>query len=152
MVTCLTATKNPRQIYMLQPGTYYARPIYPQISTYHFYKVHVFHFFIKRCTLWYCIDELMQENTHLHRCLVVEYPAGVFTHHARPAHERFVLPMKNKGTDGSPKICANASSLFSFSISSCARVALSNFSSMTRTESDVRHENVELFFAVAAVV
>ena len=28
--TGLTATNNPRQIGMLQPGTCYARPIYPQ--------------------------------------------------------------------------------------------------------------------------
>ena len=38
--TCLTATNNPRQINMLQPGTCYARPIYPEINTCHFYKVH----------------------------------------------------------------------------------------------------------------
>ena len=39
-VTGLTATNNPRQRNMLQPGTCYVRPIYPKIRTYYFYKVH----------------------------------------------------------------------------------------------------------------
>ena len=46
--------------------------------------MHAFHFYVKRCALRYCIDELMQENTHDHRCLVAEDPAGVF-HSSRSA-------------------------------------------------------------------
>ena len=37
--------------------------------------------------------------------------------HAPPAHEAFVLPMEKKGKDGSSKIPANATLLFSFSVS-----------------------------------
>ena len=37
--------------------------------------------------------------------------------HAAPAHEPLVPPIKKKGRDKSSKICANAASLFSFSIS-----------------------------------
>ena len=33
--------------------------------------------------LKYCIKEIMQENTHVHRYLVAEDPAGLF--HARSA-------------------------------------------------------------------
>ena len=91
---------------MVQPGTCYATPIYPQI-----YACHLI-----RCTLRYCIKEFMQENTHVQRCLVPEDPAGVF--HARSAaHEALVLPMDKKGKDGSSRILDNAASLFSFSIS-----------------------------------
>ena len=54
-------------------------------------------------------------------------PLECSIHHAARAHEPLVLPMKNKGKDGSPKIFANAASLFSFSVSllrSCCGVHL----------------------------
>ena len=38
------------------------------------------------------------------------------THHAAPAHESLVPPIKKKGKDGSSKIFATAASLFSFSM------------------------------------
>ena len=44
-------------------------------------------------------------------------PLYCSSHHAAPAHEPLVLPIENKGNDGSQKIFANASSLSSFSVS-----------------------------------
>ena len=44
------------------------------------------------------INEFMQENTHVHRCLVVEDPAGVF--HARMAGAKSVRATDGKETKG----------------------------------------------------
>ena len=83
----------------------------------------------------------MQENTHVHGCLVAEKPTGVFySSRSAGAHEPLVLPIKNKRNEGSRKSSRTLRRSFPSPSSSCARVAVSNFSSMTRTESDVRHE------------
>ena len=65
----------------------------------------------------YCINELMQEITHVHRCLVAEEPAGVF--HSRGAGARTVRATVKKERKGRVivNLCYNAASIFPFSIS-----------------------------------
>ena len=105
IITCSIATNNSRQLNMFQPGTCYARPIYPQINTCHFYKVHF---------------EVLYKGIHARKHARSPVSRGGRPHwmecstHAAPAHEAFVLPMEKKGKDGSSKILANAASLFSF--------------------------------------
>ena len=136
---------------MLQHGTCYARPIYPPISAYHFYKGHVFHSHFKRCTLRYCIDELIQENTHVHRCLVAEKPAGVFySSRSAGAWNARAKDKKTKERTGHRKSSRTLRRSFPSPSPSCARVAVSNFSSMTRGQNLMFGTNVELFAAAAA--
>ena len=101
---------------MLQPGTCYARPIYPQNNARHFYEVYF---------------EVLYKLTHArkHARTGASWRTNPLERstHAAPAHEPLVLPIKKKGKDGSSKIFANAASFVSFSISlsrSCCGVQL----------------------------
>ena len=75
----------------------------------------------------------MQENTHVYRCLVAEESAGVF--HSRGAGAWTARATdKKERKDGPRKPSLTMRRSFASPSPSGARVAVSNFSSMTRTD------------------
>ena len=125
-VTGLTATNNPRQRNMLQPGTCYVRPIYPKIRTYYFYKVHF---------------EVLYRYRGIH---AIKHARSVVPRGGRPRwsvprtqHRRIkrsCYRWKRKERTGHRKSSLTLHRSFPSPPPSCARVAVSDFSSMTRTD------------------
>ena len=107
---------------MLRPGTCYARPIDPQSNTRHIYEG------------GYGIKEVIQENTHVHRCLVAEDLAGMF--HARSTGRWSVRATygEKKKTTGHRISSPVLRRSFPSPSPSCARVVVSNVSSMAGTD------------------
>ena len=119
-----TATHNPRQTSTLQPATCYAWPIYRQINTSYIYKGYF---------------EVLYEGIHERKHAHPPVPRGgrprwnaPRTQHRQMKRSRY--RWKRKETTGYPKSSLTQRRSFPFPSPSCARVSVSNVSSMTGTD------------------
>ena len=109
---------------MLQLGTCCARPIYPQINTCHFYKVHF---------------EVLYKGIHARKHARSPVPRGGRPRWNGPRTQRRRMNRscyrcKRKERTGHRKSSLTRRRSFPSPSPSCVRVAVSNFSSMTGTD------------------
>ena len=109
---------------MLQPGTSYARPIHPQKNTCHSYKVH-----------FEVLHKGIDARKHAHSAVPRGgRPRWSVPRTQRRSMKRSCYRWKIKEVTGHRKSSLTLRRSFPSLSPTCARVALSNFSSMTRTD------------------